>query len=232
MKPIRLIKEIFKEIQNLKYPVYFFIACIIVVAIFGNIVFWDYDYLINKFLNLVLFIFIFGYVLKYLLEDLEKLKKKDLEKNKNMPEIKSTKFYKRGVFVLVKRLPSGTDSYITFKYKSKAAQTITSGFHLAIFNELQFANWYLGSHKKELKKNIPTDGQFLILEILDQSRWDFVRRTVFINDDTKNAILNPCEGNKNHRCPMVIINFNEYADFNKLKKSFAKHPNKHFELEE
>ena len=145
-----------------------------------------------------------------------------------MSKIKSAKFYKRGVFVLVKKLPSGADSYITFKYKSRVAQTITPGFHLAIFNELQFANWYLASYKKELEKDIPSKGQILIMEILDQARWDFVRNKLFADGITI-AVLNPCDS-KTHQCPTYRFHLDDEADFNNLKEWFSKCPNEHYTL--
>lgn len=108
-------------------------------------------------------------------------------------------------------------------------------FHLAIFNELQFANWYLVNLKQELKKdnasNFPADGPFFIMEILDQATWDFVRKVVLADGVAKDAILNPCEGYENHQCPVTPFNLHEYTDFNKLKGTFAKYPNTHFNLE-
>ncbi len=59
---------------------------------------------------------------------------------------------KSGAFVIVKKLPSGRDSYITFQYRGEDARRITGGFNLAIFNELMFANWYLSKFIEDVKK--------------------------------------------------------------------------------
>ncbi len=144
--------------------------------------------------------------------------------------------YKRGVFVLVRKFPSGEDSYITFKYRTKTAQMLIGDFHLAIFNEVLFANWYLvnleGELKKDNRSDFPAEGPFFIMEILDQATWDFVRKTVIVDGVAKDAVINPCEGDKNHRCPMMPpLNLDEYANFNKLKEMLAKHPDKHFNAE-
>ena len=110
-----------------------------------------------------------------------------------------------------------------------------AGFHLAIFNEVQYANWYLVNLENELKENntsdFPADGPFYILEILGQTLWDVVRKTVLADSVAKDAVINPCEGNEHHRCPMVPINFDEYADFNKLKEMFVGYPSTHFEAD-
>lgn len=142
--------------------------------------------------------------------------------------------YKRGVFVLVRKFPSGADSYITFKFK-KGLPGLASDFYLAIFNELQFANWFLSNLVKELKNgaksDMPAEGPFFILEILDQARWDYVRKVVLADGVAKDAMLNPCEETETHRCPWTLVRFEDYADFNKLNDVFSRYPNQHQALE-
>ena len=143
--------------------------------------------------------------------------------------------YKRGVFVLVRQFSSGADSYITFRYKIGIEGFVPS-FHLAMFNELQFANWYLVSIVDELEKgaksDILTDSSFLILEVLNQDLWNSIRKTVINGGIAQNAILNPCEETKTHRCPRTCVDFNQYADFNKLKEVFSHYPNNHVTLKD
>jgi len=140
--------------------------------------------------------------------------------------------YKRGVYVLVRKLPSGSDEYITFKYTDGIRAKLAPGFHLALFNEILFANWYLVNFVEDLKRgaesNLPADGTYLILGILDQAKWDFVRQAVAT---TKNAILNPCDETENHRCPITYVDLNEYSDFNKLKNTLARYPDTHINLQ-
>ena len=142
----------------------------------------------------------------------------------------SADFYKRGVFVLVSQSPDGTDSYLSFSYKRPFFGTVPS-FHLAVFNEIQFANWYLTNLKKELKDGTRSEtlvyDSLFILEIENQAQWDKARKAVLDGGEIKNGILNPCEERKNHRCPITCIYFDEYADFGKLKEDLSRYPNQH-----
>lgn len=144
--------------------------------------------------------------------------------------------YKRGVFVLVRKLPSGSDSYITFRFKKSLMPNLEPSFYLAIFNELQFANWYLVNLVNEIKNgassDMPADGDFSIMEIPSQEIWDVVRKTVLADGFAKDAILNPCEETSNHRCPRTFVRFSKYEDFNNLKEVFSHYPNQHVTIQD
>lgn len=144
--------------------------------------------------------------------------------------------YRRGVFVLVRKLSSGADSYITFQYRNPTTRKIMPGFHLAIFNELQYANWYLVNMKEDMQEgagsDMPADGDFFIFQILDQKTWDTVRRVVLADGAATGAIINPCEETKTHRCPITLVSFDQYTDFNELKEVFSKYPNQHVTIKD
>ena len=140
----------------------------------------------------------------------------------------------RGVFVIVRKLPSGADDYITFISKNETQRLgMPDGKDdLAIFNEILFANWYLVNLIEELKQgakgNLSANDTFFILEILDQARWDFVRNSILARGDTT-AVLNPCIA-KDHQCPTYRFNLKDEVDFNNLKEWFSKCPNKHYTI--
>lgn len=142
--------------------------------------------------------------------------------------------YKRGVFVLVRKLPSGADSYITFRYKKSIPPGLELSFYLALFNELQFANWYLVNLVNELKtgakSDMPADGNFSILQISNQEQWDFVRKVVLADGVAKDAMLNPCEETETHRCPRTWVRFEQYSDFRKLNDVLSRYPNQHITI--
>lgn len=142
----------------------------------------------------------------------------------------STLGYKRGVFVLVNKLPSGSDAYLTFKFTDKNTALLAPKSYLAIFNEVQFANWYLGTLKTNTN-NISTPDASLIMEILDQQRWNFVRQTVFSSEKVEMAVLNPCDETTTHRCPITFVDFNEYNDFDKLTEVLSQYPNQHIQIQ-
>lgn len=154
-----------------------------------------------------------------------------IKTNNQKPTDTAAVGYKRGVFVLVRKLPSGSDSYVTFRYKTNLMPGLEPGFYLAIFNELQFANWYLVNMIKALeggaKSDMPADGPFFIFEITNQELWDFVRKVVLADGVATDAILNPCEETEAHRCPRTFVRFDQYADFSNLKEVFSHYPNQH-----
>ncbi len=141
---------------------------------------------------------------------------------------------KQGVFVIVKKLPNGLDSYITFQYQGDDARRIIGGYNLAIFNELLFANWYLYKLHDDIQNgttaDFSTNDTLLILQILDQARWDYVRSSLSTDGSTHSAVINPCEGSDDHKCPIFPINLDEYADFNKLKDALEKYPATHVQM--
>ena len=140
---------------------------------------------------------------------------------------------KRGVFLLITKRPSGHESYISFKYKD-STPTFMPDFQLAMFNQLLFANEYLTNLEKVVKEgapsDLPPDGPFFIQQITTQKGWDFARQKVLDDPLTKSGVLNPCDGDGDHRCIIMPIDLNEYADFEKLKDVFAGLPDTHYNL--
>jgi CheY-like chemotaxis protein len=115
---------------------------------------------------------------------------------------------KRGVFVLTPAA-KGEESnfFVTFRYKDKTTAKLIPGSHLAIFNSLQFAEWYAWNLGEKLKENpesgLPEYGSFLNVHIADQKMWDFVRTSVLAAGASKYAVINPCSGHKDGLCPIV-----------------------------
>jgi len=158
-----------------------------------------------------------------------KMKISDLKVDEKLQQIDGGQ---RGVFVLVEKFPSGEDGYLSFVFddpitnikKKSENKNFNKTYDLAIFNEVQFANWFMVEIKKD--KIIPDRKNFLILRILDQDRWDFVcdkLADVGINS----ASLNPCIA-KDHRCPMYKFLLDEEPDFVKLTEWFSECPNTHY----
>ncbi len=69
------------------------------------------------------------------------------------------------------------------------------------------------------------------MQILDQARWDDVRNSVMADGTVRGAVINPCEGEESHKCPIFPISLEEYSDFNKLKDALEKYPRTHVRLE-
>lgn len=162
------------------------------------------------------------------------MERNTLKRLKYMPNSVQPISQKQGVFVIVKKLPNGRDSYITFQYQGEDARRITGGYNLAIFNELLFANWYLNKLHDDIQNGTTADfsikDTLLILQILDQARWDDVHNSVLTDGSTHGAVINPCEGSKDHKCPIFPINLDEYTGFNKLKDALEKYPTTHVQM--
>ena len=137
---------------------------------------------------------------------------------------------KRGVFILAAELINGGHTYISLWKKIFANG---GGPHLAIFNELQLANWYLCKLKDDLKEgtsglDFKSNGFFCIQEITNQEVWNHIRKYL-ITDNVKTAVVNPCleKATDTHNCMVRPFDLETFSDFNMIKEWFESLPYTH-----
>jgi hypothetical protein len=135
--------------------------------------------------------------------------------------------WKRGVFVLTEKLPSGAGyQQLAFSFDSDAkimGLPVLGQIELAIFNEMMFANWFLVKRVEE--GAIPDEPRFLISEIANQKQWDFIKKQMAYSN-VSTAVLNPCNI-KSHECKIHRFNLEDANDFDGLKEWFSKLPSRH-----
>lgn len=148
--------------------------------------------------------------------------------NKNRSSTKS----KLGIFVIVWRFPTYPDSYYVIEQKNQAIKKSMPVNCLALFNGLEFANSYLINLQERFQKTLENGASakdiLFVVEILNQTRWDHVRKVILAEDQM--AVINPCESDKTHRCPLVFVDLKQYGDFDKLKEVFFRYPDKHLNV--
>ena len=137
--------------------------------------------------------------------------------------------------MILRETANGGHVFISFKYQSEELQRHMPYFQLAMFNNRAYANrWALGREeaikKETAADNVSPDSPVSFQQICTQEEWDYVRRVVMADGLVKNGMFNPCEGDADHICPFMPIDFDKFADFQKLHRTFSGLPDSHWKL--